>query len=112
MKGSTILLRKILGLGAVVFVIVLLYKEVFLSTISTDRLKEEFWQGYDTEEFSAFLNFDDSTKHYYFRLEEDTFFLGDSPYGVIKSFNRVSRVLKVKSLGDSANYYYFGIFGE
>ena len=97
-------LRKILSLVALIFVLGLVYRELFLSSISVDRLKSEFWQGYDTEEFAAFLNFDDSTKHFYFRLQEDTFYLGDSPYGIIKSFNRVSRVLKVKSLGDREQY--------
>lgn len=81
------------------------FKMVFIKPTET-FLKKEFWQGYDTDEFSIFLNFEDSTKHYYYPLIGDTFYLEKKPFGKIVSFNKIKNVLKVKNLKNRKTYYY------
>jgi hypothetical protein len=76
------------------------------SSISERKLKSEFSLGDETDNFSLFLNFNDSSKHFYYSLR-NTFSLDGVPYGRLVSYKILTRTLKVRSIGQNAQNYYF-----
>lgn len=104
-RYSFLILAALISLG------LFLYESI--NSKATDKfIKNIFWQGYDSEDFSAFLNFDSTREQFYYDLKNDTIYLNKQAYGVIVSYNKIMGTLKVRSLSSLEKVYYFGKYGE
>ena len=74
------------------------YKQLFNARPTQSELEKEYWWGYEIDGFMLFINFSDSTKPDYCYTKKDSIFENGVLRGKIVSYNRITKILKVKSL--------------
>jgi hypothetical protein len=69
-----------------------------------NEVKKVFWESYDADQFSLFINFDDSSKPFFFELRENKLIREGKVIAKLISYS--SFISKKITIKDNSNNYY------